>query len=161
MFTAKLEGAQELERALMRLARAPTKKAMRQVNKDAIKTTILPETKRRAPVASGLMRDSLTVRAGKRKSGQIFHHVTFKKSAVAKLRGTADVGSDASGGDSATQKKVYFYPAAVIYGFVGRDGKHHEGDNFMKKAAEAKAAAAFRKQHAGLWKVVRGEWAKK
>jgi HK97 gp10 family phage protein len=69
MARISIEGGRELDRALKKLPRALARKIIRQSLREAARP-IVEEAKSRAPVLTGQMRDSLRVRAGKRRKGQ-------------------------------------------------------------------------------------------
>ena len=125
--TITLEGAENLERALdvmeAKVAKKITKRAMREGAK-----VVLRQAKANAPVDTGNMKRSMTVRAAaKRKRGEASFNVMFNTKKYPDLVTTTADG------------KRYFYPTVVEYGTSTRPG-----NGFMRRAWDSQKAAALR-----------------
>lgn len=98
------------------------------------------ETKKRAPVDTGLLRSSFAVRALKRKVGRIGFRVTINTKAKGG-RGKAAKAKREGGGFYSTSKagKKSFYPAVLEYGSTKQTARP-----FMRPAFDAKKDAAVK-----------------
>jgi len=120
-----IQGGDLLMRKLEALPGRVAKKILGQALRDGAKI-VQAEAKARAPVRTGLMRKSITVRAQKKKKrGEIGMNVMLD------TKRHPGLISESAGG------KRYFYPAVVEYGAEGRAARP-----FMRPAAQASKGRA-------------------
>lgn len=103
-----------LESTLKELGDKESGKIVTGVLRDASKG-MLKVTVAHAPVDSGLMKENLTYRALKRRRGRFGFRIGFKNTR-ALIAKSADLPLYGPYTEQQSQKKRYFYPAAVEYG---------------------------------------------
>lgn len=143
--SVEVVGLHAFEKLLERLGTKDANAIVRKSQRVAAKS-MMEETKKRAPVDTGLLKKSLAVRALKRKRGRIGFRVGYKNVdlIVAKgsgfgafVRNLKKFGKADIKTPKPAKEKRYFYPAIVEYG-----SKNNPPHPFMRPAFDAHKAAA-------------------
>jgi HK97 gp10 family phage protein len=129
----RLEGAQSLNALLDGLPKKIANKILREALKKGGKI-IQADAKARAPVDTGLLRRSITVRKGKRKRKGSQSVVIFPD--VKKFEGKVNLGAGSN--NRVTQSRGDFYAPYVEFGTSTRTAQP-----FMRPAFESKKAQAL------------------
>lgn len=135
MISAELQGVAELQQQLLALGAIQARKTLARAVRKALKP-VLDEMQRRAPVDTGLLRDSLKLTIKRPKSGAVL--VAGIKVAVGKGGGVKDIAKAAGNmlltakGKKVARKKAWRNSAHWRWHFVEFGTKHKAARPFIR-----------------------------